>query len=116
MPAEGRGNPDRAGVAEEHSFDELAKELARRTVSRRRALKLVGAALLGGVFSFLALPGVAVAKKRRRRRFACSTCATTEAPPADQCCYHVEGRPSGCLVRQSACAGSVPPGTGCICS
>lgn len=37
----------RADVAEKHSFDELAKGLADGTISRRRALKLVGSAILG---------------------------------------------------------------------
>ncbi len=32
----------------EHSFDELASELARGTLSRGKALRLMGAALLGG--------------------------------------------------------------------
>ncbi len=44
-------------VTEEHSFDELAKGLADGGVSRRRALRLIGQALLGGVLA--SIPGVA---------------------------------------------------------
>ena len=44
-------------VTEEHSFDELTRALASGTVSRRRALKLVGAFLIGGVVD--SIPGLA---------------------------------------------------------
>ena len=44
-------------VTVEHSFDELAKGLADGGVSRRRALQLIGQALLGGVLA--SIPGVA---------------------------------------------------------
>src|SRR5215211_5493941 len=44
----------------EHSFDELAKGLARENLTRRDALKWVGAAVVGGLLS--AIPGVALAK------------------------------------------------------
>jgi len=45
----------------EHSFDQLARELADGTLSRRRALKLMGAALVGSVLA--SVPGVAWAAK-----------------------------------------------------
>jgi hypothetical protein len=46
-------------------FDDLAKGLEVGAVSRRRALKLVGAALLAGIMPFLfPRPAVASAKKR----------------------------------------------------
>jgi len=48
----------REDTTEELSFDVLAKGLASGTISRRRALKLVGAAILGGGVLTL-LPGVA---------------------------------------------------------
>ena len=54
---------------EEHSFDSLSKEMADNTISRGKALKLVGAALLGGAFAGL-VPGTAEAQPffgRRRR-------------------------------------------------
>lgn len=51
---------------EKSSFDELANELADGTLSRSRAIKLMGAALLGGALSFVALPDEARARTRRR--------------------------------------------------
>ncbi len=48
----------REDTKEEFSFDELAKGLASGKISRGRALKLVGAAVLGGGVLTL-LPGVA---------------------------------------------------------
>ena len=50
--------PTREDTTEEFSFDELAKGLASGRISRGRALKLVGAAILGGGVLTL-LPGVA---------------------------------------------------------
>ncbi len=61
MPAEDKefGRlPTREDTTEEFSFDELAKGLASGRISRGRALKLVGAAILGGGVLTL-LPGVA---------------------------------------------------------
>ena len=45
----------------DHSVDELAKGLASGTLSRRRALKMLGATLFGGVLA--SIPGVALAAK-----------------------------------------------------
>jgi hypothetical protein len=44
---------------EPHSLDDLAKELAKGSVSRRQALKLIGAALVGAGAALI--PGVASA-------------------------------------------------------
>jgi hypothetical protein len=46
-------------AASDRSFDALAKGLANGSVSRRKALKLMGGALLGGVLA--SIPGVALA-------------------------------------------------------
>ena len=43
----------------EQSFDELAKGLANGSISRGRAIKMMGTALLGGVL--VSIPGVALA-------------------------------------------------------
>jgi len=45
--------------ARERSFDELARGLASGSVSRRKALRLMGAALVGGTMASLGLGGVA---------------------------------------------------------
>jgi hypothetical protein len=54
--------PPKGEPAAEHSFDELAKGLANRNLSRHDALKWVGAAFVGGLLA--SVPGVAWAKKR----------------------------------------------------
>ena len=46
-------------TAEHHSLDDVAKELASGAVSRRQALKLIGAALAGAGLALI--PGVASA-------------------------------------------------------
>jgi hypothetical protein len=50
-----------AGGADYSSLDELAKALASGTLSRRKALRLMGGALLGGALA--SIPGVAWAAK-----------------------------------------------------
>jgi hypothetical protein len=47
--------------ARERSFDELARGLASGNLSRAKALKLMGAALVGGTLSSLGIGGVAAA-------------------------------------------------------
>ena len=49
----------------EHFFDELTKGLAEGTISRGRALKLIGASLLGGVGALSLFGGTAEARRRR---------------------------------------------------
>jgi hypothetical protein len=62
MTTEDRDREVYEGTMEEHSLDELAKGLASGTLSRSRAIKLMGAALLGGVLA--SIPGVALAHHR----------------------------------------------------
>jgi hypothetical protein len=50
------------------SIDDLAKGLARGTVSRRRTLLALGASIFGGTLGSLALADDAAAKKNRRNR------------------------------------------------
>ncbi len=65
MTTEDPTSYDRENLSEKHSLDELAKGMAKGTLTRRRMLKLAGAALLGGVIS-AAFPGIAEARHRRR--------------------------------------------------
>lgn len=58
-------------LGEEHSFDELAKEIASGALTRRRALKVAGVSLLGSMVLGL-IPGVAEARKKKR----CPKCPT----------------------------------------
>lgn len=55
----GEVGPSREELTEERSFDELTRGLASGTISRGRALKLVGAAFLGGALSIFSMPGEA---------------------------------------------------------
>jgi uncharacterized protein YceK len=57
---------DYPSLEEERSFDELAKGVAEGTISRGKALKSVGAAILGGVLSIFALPSRDADAARRR--------------------------------------------------
>src|SRR4051812_39911708 len=59
---------DQEDIIEEHSFDELAMELADDTLTRARVLKLTGAALVGSLLGGGELGGTPVAEARRRRR------------------------------------------------
>ncbi len=60
-----------------YSLDELAKGMASGTISRGRALKLVGTAFLGGALSFLSFADVAEARLRRRRRRRGARCPSS---------------------------------------
>jgi hypothetical protein len=48
---------NREDITEEHSFDELARGLASGSISRRRALKLLGLSIGGGLLA--SIPGLA---------------------------------------------------------
>ena len=52
----------------ESSFDELARGVGDGSLSRRRALALVGSSLFGGTLGSLALLGDAEAKKKRKKK------------------------------------------------
>jgi hypothetical protein len=76
----------------EGSLDELAKGLANGTLSRRKALRLLGGALLGGVMA--SIPGVAWAATPEGRGRPCPKGAikcgdTCCASPEDRCCRGV---------------------------
>ncbi len=73
-------------MTEEYSFDELARGLATGTLSRRKALKLVGAALLGGALGFFSLQGRAegqacVGAKIDNDRCVANRCGGTRRRP-----------------------------------
>jgi hypothetical protein len=66
----------------DHSFDELTRGLASGTLSRGKALKLMGAALVGGTLA--SIPGIAGAAPKPK----CPDC------PAEQCsCVKDLGNP-----------------------
>ena len=78
----------------DRNFDSLAKGLAEERVSRGKALKLVGAAILGGLLA--SIPGVALAAPQTCVTCTCgtgqpcnpksTTCAELRAFPAETTC------------------------------
>jgi hypothetical protein len=89
MPAEGQYRHHPEDITEEHSVDELARGLASGALSRRKALKLVGMALLGGVGLSALLPSEAGAKHNK-------TCPGDTTPPGGffaNCCGGLTNRP-----------------------
>src|SRR3954463_643436 len=73
---------------ENHHLDELAKAMASEAIPRRRALRLLGVALLGGVLGF---PGVAEARKGKTKK----TCP----PGYVRVCKPKKGRRSGKICK-----------------
>ena len=84
--------------AREHSFDELAKGLATGTLSRGKALRWMGGALLGAVLA--SVPGVAWANDCRRLGRECrrdSQCCSRN------CVRRGDDKVCGCPKGQSRC-------------
>lgn len=87
----GRQAPDPREATEEHSFDTLAKEMADDAVSRGRALKYFGAAILASMLSIgtLTTPladakGKKKKKKHRRHTPSALSCGPNNC--SDGCC------------------------------
>ena len=88
----GKGGSQLTDETRERSFDELARALASGNVSRRKALKWMGGALLGGVLA--SIPGVAWAAPPEDRGRPCpkgaikcrDACCSS---PEDLCCRGV---------------------------
>ena len=94
--------------ARERSFDALAKGLASGTVSRGKALKLMGATLVGGALA--SVPGIAwAAPKPRPNGRRCKTnsqCVSQNC--VDRVCQAGGGDP------EPTCTPSCPEGEECI--
>jgi hypothetical protein len=130
MPDEDHDHHDhKEEIVEEHSFDVLARSLADGTLSRQRALKLVGAAVLGGALSFFALPNEAEARRHKKKRHrpagptcfptgtACSSFCTPGTTCA-ACCSGLCGTLGTCVncsPNGAACAAFCPAGTCPFC-
>ena len=111
-----------------HSFDELTRGLASGSISRGRALRLMGAALVGGTLTSFGLGGVALAddeckptgKKCRKNHQCCSgTCGASSGT----CCLPDFNRPGGidfspCTSDTQCCSGNCLPvfGRGTVCA
>jgi hypothetical protein len=81
--------------ARESSFDELARGLASGRLSRRKALRLMGVALLGGVMA--SIPGAALAAPPIRG------CQTVQCPLGSRCCEKGSGRSTICCPNETVC-------------
>lgn len=124
-------HPSREEQVRGHSFDELAKGIASKSLSRGQALKLAGSALLGSILAFSPLPRIAAAQEEP----ACNRCNGTSvretficpssypgAPPPEvtPCCAESTindpgSEPSNCLcfsTLESLTSEPTLPGTG----
>jgi|SRR5215208_1883612 hypothetical protein len=68
MTSEDNPPYDQEHITEERSFDQLAKGLSNGTLSRGKALKLLGAALVGGTLASLGIGEAAAARCKRDGR------------------------------------------------
>ena len=108
------------------SFDELARGLASSSISRGRAIRLMGAALLGGTLASMPGPGVVLAddeckrdgKKCRKNKQCCSgncsggTCAAACVPTGGTCAADTQCC-SGLLCDNGQCATCRSTGGSC---
>jgi hypothetical protein len=99
----------------ESSFDELAKGLASGTLSRRKALRLMGAALVGGVFA--SVPGGAFAARPVPCAPGVERCGRNCCPNADFIC--AQGKcacPTGTTrIGNTCCQNEQVCGSSCGC-
>jgi hypothetical protein len=100
--------------AREHSLDELARGLASGSISRRRALRWMGGALIGGVLA--SIPGMALAQERGNN--ACVQFCTREFPPGPEraLCISQGARGEGPCHRFGCCLCTNPDVGGSACS
>ena len=92
----------------ESSFDELAKGLASGDVSRGRALRLMGVALVGGTLA--SVPGIAWAAPRPRPNG--KKCKRDSQCASGNCAGGVCQAQGGCPSGTTECSG--PAGFGCV--
>ena len=64
----GEVRPSWEEMTEEYSFDELARGLASGTITRRQALKWMGAGIVGAAAATAGFPNTAQALMRRQKR------------------------------------------------
>jgi hypothetical protein len=97
MPAEdhhrGRSSPSNSTLLDHH-VDTLARGLASDTISRREAVRLMGAALLGSALA--SIPGMAWAKPKPGK------CNHDKQCPGEQTC--VDGQCFGCPPGYTLCS------------
>jgi hypothetical protein len=96
--------------ARERSFDELASALASGNISRRRALKLMGAALVGGTLASLGIreaaadpPGCKRAGKRCKRD---TQCCSGNCSSSGTCAAACVSNGVSCTSDSQCCSGN----------
>ena len=96
---------------EDGFFDDLARGLADGSITRGKALRLMGAALVGGTLAALGIGGVAAADPPGCKR------AGKACKKDTQCCSgNCEGRTCGCSPADAArCAANPDPGFQACC-
>jgi hypothetical protein len=87
-------------MANDSFFDELARGLADGTLTRGKALRLMGAALVGGALA--SLPGVALADDDDCRRFG-RRCRRDSQCCSKNCVRRGDDKVCGCPEGQSRC-------------
>jgi hypothetical protein len=106
-------------VAREHSFDELTRGMASGSISRGKALKLMGAALVGGTLASLGIGGIAAAdeeckpegKKCRKDEQCCSgTCSKIGTSRFGTCAAGCTSNGGTCSTSTDCCSGLVCKG------
>lgn len=115
----GRASPYWKELTEEHSFDELARGLASGAISRRRALKLFGATILGAALLPL-FPGVAEAEPRCPKSGVGCYAICPGSKRSCVCIRTIEGK-KRCVVPECAepeipCRTSLECGQGKVCA
>jgi hypothetical protein len=103
--------------ARERSFDELASGLASGTLSRRRALRLMGAALVGGTLASLGIGEAAAddlckppGKKCRKNAQCCSGKCEDH-----KCAAACTSNGGSCTADSACCSGICDSGTCATC-
>src|SRR3954462_12784022 len=95
---------------EKHPFDTISKEMADSTISRGKALKLVGAAILGGAFAGL-FPATAEARRITNRRRTLVFCGTGSFNFLNNC-RNSAGQQFSCSSNFGGLGGSVTCNSG----
>lgn len=109
MPAEDlNGERSSQGVPTgvDHSLDSLARDLANGSVSRRKALRLMGGVLLGGTLA--SIPGVAWAKPKPGR------CTKNSQCPSGQGCCNSVCADLSTLTNCGTCGNACASGQSCV--
>ena len=103
--------------ARERSFDELARGLASGELSRRKALRLMGAALVGGALGSLGIGAAAAddeckpvnAKCRKNHQCCSGNCSKSGTSRFGTCACQENG--GSCANNSQCCSGNCASGT-----